>query len=537
MPFQFDAGTYRYPSTRRVVFARKGMVCTSQPLAAQAGLDILKKGGNAVDAAIACAAAMTVLEPTSNGIGSDAFALVYSAGRLQGLNASGSSPLSIDVEKIRRQSGGAMPLRGWDTVTVPGAVGAWAALSSRYGKLPFEALFDAAISYAEGGYPLAPVTARLWKQSFEAFSATLAGEEYAPWFDTFAAGGRAPAAGETVVLPGHAETLREIATTAGKSFYTGALAEEIAAFSKKTGGLLSKEDLAGFEVEWVEPISAEYRGYTISEIPPNGHGIVALMALKILGGLEVGNAPSAKAYHLAIEALKLAYADGQKYVADPRHMRASVDGLLSDAYAASRRALIGPKAHSPEAGDPPQGGTVYLCTADGDGNMVSFIQSNYKGFGSGIVVKGTGIALQNRGANFSLDPSSDNFLSPGKRPYHTIIPGFLSKAGEAVGPFGVMGGFMQPQGHVQVVMNLADFGLNPQEALDAPRWRWDADKRVFIEEAFPKSAAGSLAAWGHEIEVSDDVSSFGRGQMILRDSEGTLAGATEPRADGCVAAW
>lgn len=539
MSFQFDSLKNSYPSTRHVVYGTKGMVCTSQPLAAQAGLDILKQGGNAIDAAVATAACLTVLEPTSNGLGSDAFALVWieKEQKLYGLNASGLSPMGVSLEEFRSKYGNEVPKRGWAPVTVPGAPGAWAALNEKYGRLSMAEELAPAIGYAQNGYPVSPVISRLWEKSYQEFSKTFQDACFDNWFTTFAPKGRAPKAGEVVTLPDHAKTLNELAQTNCESFYRGALAEKIDTFSRETGGYLRKEDLAQFHAEWVEPISTNYRGYTVSEIPPNGHGIVVLMALNILEGFQFTQRDTAESIHKQIEAMKLAFTDGKRYIADPRFMRVTPEQMLSKEYAAKRRALIGEQALTPEAGDPSCGGTVYLCTADGEGNMVSFIQSNYMGFGSGIVVPGTGIALQNRGNNFSLDPNSENCLAPGKKSYHTIIPGFLSKDGKAIGPFGVMGGFMQPQGQVQVVMNTIDFMMNPQEALDAPRWQWVGDKNIEVEQSFPAWITESLVRAGHNVKVLPESLTMGRGQIIWRNDEGVLVGATEPRTDGTVAAW
>ena len=533
----FDSLRYRYPSSRKVIFGSRGMVCASQPLAAQAGLDVMKKGGNAVDAAIATAACLTVLEPTGNGLGSDAFAIVCSSdGKIHGLNASGPAPRALDVESLRSRYGGSMPKYGWDAVTVPGAVAAWAEMSKKFGRLGFAELLGPAIEYATEGYPVSPVVSRGWGLSYSTFSNEFKHESLKNWFPTFAPEGRAPRAGEVVRLPEHASTLRELADTRGESFYRGSLAERIVAFAKSTGGNLCLEDLAEYSPEWVEPITVGYKGYTVHELPPNGHGIVALMALKILEGMEIGGFGEVDTLHNQIEAMKLAFTDGRRYVADPAHMQVRVEELLSDNYAKRRRALIGHTAMMPQPGDPSSGGTVYLCTADGDGNMVSFIQSNYMGFGSGVVVPGTGIALQNRGNNFSLDPSSENCAAPGKRPYHTIIPGFLSKGGKPIGPFGVMGGFMQPQGHLQVLMNTIDFNMNPQEALDAPRWQWTEGKSVEIERGFGGSVTEELVRRGHNILLPAEQTSMGRGQIIWR-KEGVLVGGTEPRTDGTVAAY
>lgn len=531
MAFSFDYTRYRFPSARRVVFAGRGMVCCSQPLAAQAGLDILRRGGNAVDAAVAAAACLTVTEPTSNGLGGDAFALVWYGGRLHGLNSSGPAPALADPQFLREKYG-RMPRRGWYPVNVPGIPAAWAALSGRFGQLPLRETLAPAAEYAEGGYPVSPVTSQLWAVDCAEFAA--GGAEFGPWMETFAPSGRAPAAGETVYLPQHAESLRLLAETGCESFYRGELAGKIDAASRAAGGWLRAEDLAAFRPQWVEPLSVDYRGFTVHELPPNGHGLVVLETLGLLEGLEPDG--GAEGVHRRIEAMKLAYADGLKYIAEPAAMRVSPGELLSESYLAARRALIGGQAREPEAGDPQCGGTVYLCTADGEGNMVSYIQSNYMGFGSGIVVPGTGIALHNRGCNFSLEEGAANCLEPGKRPYHTIIPGFLTRGGEALGPFGVMGAFMQPQGHVQVLANLLELGMNPQEALDAPRWQWTGGKRIELEPGFPEETAAGLRRRGHELATGNPLD-FGRGQMILRGENGTLCGATEPRADGCVAGY
>lgn len=534
----FDSLSHPYPSTRGPAYAKNGMVATSQPLAAQAGLDILKKGGNAIDAAIATAAALTVVEPTSNGIGSDAFALVWTKGELHGLNASGFAPENISVEAVQKAGHDKIPKFGWIPVTVPGTPGGWAELSRRFGKLPLTEVLQPSIDYAEQGFPISPVLGKFWKKAYNVFKQQLTGKEFENWFETFAPKGRAPEIGEIWASPDHGKTLRSIAETNAESFYRGELADKIDAFSKEHGGFLSADDLAKFKPEWVDPIRINYRGYEVWEIPPNGQGLVALQALNLLKGFDFPEKESADTYHKQIEALKLAFADGEKYITDSRNMTVKTEDLLSEKYAEQRRGLIGEAARVPEAGEPPKGGTVYLAAADGDGNMVSFIQSNYMGFGSGLVVPGTGIGLQNRGHNFSLDPTHDNRLEPGKRTYHTIIPGFLSRDGEAVGPFGVMGGFMQPQGHTQVIMNTVDFGLHPQAALDAPRWQWMKDKTVEVEHTFSHHLADALARRGHDIRFALEKNSFGRGQIIWRDPEtGVLVGGTESRTDGSVAVW
>jgi len=534
---KFDAQSYPYPSRRNVVYAKNGMVATSQPLAAQAGLEMLKKGGNAIDAAIAAAACLTVVEPTSNGIGGDAFALVWANGELHGLNASGPSPQKLTLDVLREAGLQEMPSYGWFPVTVPGAPAAWAALSKRFGRLPFAELFQPAIQYAEQGYPISPTLGKYWKQAYEHYRQHLSGEEFRHWFETFAPLGRAPKIGELWKSPDHARTLRSIAETNAESFYRGELAEKIDQFSKETKGYLTKEDLAAFSPEWVTPIHVNYKGYEVWEIPPNGQGIVALMALNMLKNDSFASRDEAETYHKQIEAMKLAFADAMKYVTQRDKMRVKAEELLSEAYAEQRRKLIGEEALLPEPGQPPQSGTVYLAAADGEGNMISYIQSNYMGFGSGLVVPGTGISLQNRGHTFSLDPTHANCLEPGKKTYHTIIPGFLTQNGEPVGPFGVMGGFMQPQGHLQVVMNMIDFGLNPQAALDAPRWRWVKEKIVELEHGVPEHIAMALKEKGHDVRWVVDRYVFGRGQIIIRNEDGVLCAGTDPRTDGAAVGY
>ena len=540
MNFNFDAQEYKYASRRRVVHAKRGMVCTSQPLAAQAGLTILQQGGNAIDAAIATAICQTIVEPTNNGFGSDCFALVWTGGKLHGLNGSGYAPQRLTPEAVAASGATEkMPLRGWEAVTVPGAPSAWAELHKRFGRLPFAKLFEPAIYYAEQGYPVSPIVARFWQEGIDALTPYKNNPAIAPWFATFDVHGNgvAPKTGELVTLPDHAKTLRILADSYCESYYRGELAQRLVEFSDKTGGYLSLEDLADYRAEWVEPVHINYHGYDVWEMPPNGHGITALMALNILKGMEIGAKDTGDTFHKQIEAMKLAFADGMHYIADPRYMQTRVEELLSDAYAAQRRALIGETALEPTHGKPFCGGTVYLCTADGEGNMVSFIQSNYKDFGSGIVLPGYGINLNDRGAGFSLNPELDDYLAPRKKPYHTIIPGFLTHEGDAVGPFGVMGAYMQPQGHVQVIMNTVDWLLNPQTALDAPRWQWIAGKEIWLESSVAPEIVEDLRRRGHEVRVLEDDTTFGRGEIIWRDSNGVLAGATEPRADGVVAAW
>ncbi len=537
-PFDFDPLYAPHPSRRIPIYARNGMVAASSALASAAGLAMLRQGGNAVDAIVATAAALTVLEPTSNGLGSDAFALVWQNNALHGLNASGPAPQAISIEKVLARHGGpAMPRYGWTPVTVPGAVGAWAALSARFGKLPFATLLEPAIAYASEGYPVPPMLAFLWGEAFQTLREHCTGPEFAAWYSTFAPQGRAPLAGEIVRLPHHARSLQAIAQSRAEDFYRGDLAARIAAESAAFDGYLSAADLAAFQPQWVDPISVSYRGCELWEIPPNGQGITALMALNILKEFPLESLDAVEARHLQWEAMKLAFADARHYVTDNRHMAVDYHNFLEPAFGAARARQITSQAALPAPVQLPKGGTVYLCAADAQGNMVSYIQSNYMGFGSGIVVRDTGIALQNRGADFSLDPQHANCLQPGKKTYHTIIPAFITKGGRPIGPMGVMGAYMQPQGHVQVMCNLVDFKLNPQQALDAPRWQWVGDRRFLVEPSFPVETARQLAGKGHEVEVALQSTSFGRGQLILRLDNNVLVGAAEPRTDSNIACY
>jgi gamma-glutamyltranspeptidase/glutathione hydrolase len=497
---------------------------------------MLQQGGNALDAALATAIALTVVEPTSNGIGSDAFALVWDGQQLHGLNGSGCAPRALSLDAIRARGHAEMPARGWIPVTVPGAPAAWRDLHARFGKLPFATLFEPAIRYAEEGYPLSPILAYYWGRAAAVYAQD-SGPEFAGWMPTCAPGGRAPQAGEMWASPDHAATLRRIAESNADDFYTGSIAQEIADFAARTGGYITVEDLAAHASSWVEPIYAAYRGYEAWEIPPNGQGIAALIALNILEGFDLSGKErdSVESFHLQIESMKLGFADAMRYVADPDFVDVPSARLLDKAYAAQRRSHISERALEPEPGNPHSGGTVYLCAVDGDGMMVSYIQSNYMGFGSGIVVPGTGIALQNRGANFDLDPAHPNCIEPGKRPYHTIIPGFLTREGQAVGPYGVMGGFMQPQGHLQMVVNTVNYGMNPQASLDAPRWQWTGGKRVEIEEGAGPAIIEGLRKRGHEISVVPAGGAFGRGQIIWRLPSGAYAAGSDKRADGYAA--
>ena len=556
-----NLNTYPFPSQRMPVVACNGVVATSQPLAAQAGLGMLQRGGNAVDAAVATAIALTVVEPTSNGIGGDAFALVWDGTRLHGLNASGRAPAALQAADLRAHGYTQIPGDGWLPVTVPGAPAGWGELHQRFGRLPLEEVMAPAIAYAENGYGVSPIVAQFWGYAFDRFS-SINDPIFSHWLDTFAPKGRAPQAGERWASPGHAQTLRTIARRGVRDFYEGELAEKIVSFAQCTGGLLRADDLAAHRSSWVEPISASYRGYEVWEIPPNAQGLAALITLAILEGTDLPSYlhGSVESLHVQIEAMKLAFADAHRYIADPEHADVPVAGLLNPDYISARRRLISSQARPAEAGTPPQGGTVYLCTADRDGLMVSYIQSNFFGFGSGLVVPETGIALHNRGVSFSLLEGHPNEVAGGKRPYHTIIPAFLTRGGQPVGPFGVMGGNMQPQGHVQVAVGTIDYGLNPQAVLDAPRWQVTSGLGISLEPGISHEMRRGLAGRGHEVQEPVSVGfgqgqirlkrpltlenakrseggNFGRGQIIWRLDEGVFIAGSDMRADGAALGW
>lgn len=518
-----------YASRRSPVLA-DNLVSTSHPLAAQAGLSMLARGGNAVDAAIAAAATLTVVEPTGNGLGSDGFCILWDGQELHGLNASGASPAGWTPERFAGRD--SMPFRGWESVSVPGAVSAWVALAERFGTLDLPTLLAPAIRYAEEGFVVSPIIAALWKLGAEQLSNQ-------PGFaEAFMPGGRAPRAGERFRNPDHARSLAMIAETRGKAFYGGALAEKIAAFAREHGAAMTEADLAAHRPEWCGTISTAFDGSDLHEIPPNGQGIAALMALGMLEhtGVRDAGPDDPVSLHLQIEAIKLAFADLNAYVADRPHMTdPTVEDLLDPGYLKSRAALLTPdRAQSYGPGAPRHGGTVYLTVADASGMMVSFIQSNYAGFGSGVVVPGTGISLQNRGAGFSLKPGHQNRVGPSKKPFHTIIPGFLMRDGQPEMSFGVMGGPMQAQGHVQMVLRTQLWGQDVQTAVDAPRWRFVAGQEVACEQAMPEATRDRLTALGHRlsVEAPDSAFGFGGAQLIARLDGGGYAAGSDPRKDG-----
>lgn len=535
--FDWTAG---YHSQRLPIFGRN-VVSTSHPLAAQAGLRMLLKGGNAVDAAIAAAAAMTIVEPVSNGLGSDAFCILWDGKALHGLNASGRAPRAWTPEYFKKKYGAdakTPPVRGWDSATVPGAVAGWLAMSERFGKLPFADLLEPAIEIAERGYAVPVVVQQKW-----AAAAPLLADQpgyaqaFMPW-------GRAPHVGELFRFKEAARTLKLIAQSKGGAYYGGEIAEAAARHARENGGAVTVEDFAAYQPEWVTPLAKNYAGHTLHEIPPNGQGIAALMALGILSNFDLASmkVDGVDSQHLQIEAMKLAFADIYRYVAEPSSMEVTADQLLDDAYLASRAKLIDMKrAQDFGAGNPVKGGTIYLTAADESGMMVSFIQSNYMGFGSGIVVPGYGLSMQNRGHSFSLDARSANVVAPGKRPFHTIIPAFLTKDGKPVMSYGVMGANMQPQGHMQTLVRMLDYKQNPQAACDAPRWRFNQGLEINVESAMNPAAVQGLAGRGHVMDViQDSYQDFGAGQFIWRLGDPSVEGyvaASDPRRDGQAVAF
>ena len=524
--FTYD---FPYPSRKLPVFA-SNVVATSQHLAATAGLRMLAKGGSAVDAALATAIALTVVEPTMNGIGGDAFCILWDGKQLVGLNASGHSPAGMTAKDYEGLA--TMPGVGWGTVTTPGAVSLWMELHGRYGKLPFADLFKPAIKYAHDGFRVSVMIAQQWADSIE----RLQGQE--SWAKAFLPHGRAPQPGELWRFPDQATTLAKIAETKGAAFYTGEVAEAIDRCARAGGGALRKEDLAAHRADWVDPVALDYRGTTLHEIPPSGQGIAACMALGILETFDLSglDGDGAEVAHLRIEAMKLAFADVHRYVADPRFMTVTADELLDKGYLASRARLIDRKqAKDFGPGTPRHGGTVYLGATDEAGMMVSLIQSNYAGFGSGIVVPGTGIALQNRGTGFVTAKGHPNEVGPRKRPFHTIIPAFLTRNGQPLATFGLMGGGMQPQGHLQVLSRIVDFDQNPQAAIDAPRWRiHEGDRTIWTEAHASGAMIEGLEARGHRVTRTQPPSlDFGSSQIIWRFPEGgPYLGASESRRDG-----
>ncbi len=524
-----------YPyASRRTPCLANNVVATSHGLATQAGLSMLHMGGNAIDAALGAAIALTVVEPTSNGIGSDAFCIIWDGERLHGLNACGRSPKAWTPERFAGRE--KMPESGWDTVTVPGAVDAWARLHERFGRLPFETLFAPAIRYAREGHAVTPITAAAWTNAESRFGL---GDAFAEFRRVFLPRGRAPRAGERWASPDMAATLEEIAVTRGESFYRGPLAERIAAAARGAGGAMTAEDLGTHRSDWVGTVSRRYRDVELHEIPPSGQGLVALMALGMLGRFDIAGmgVDSADSIHAQVEAIKIAFVEARRHIGDASAMRTPVGAMLDDAFLRQRGEEIRmDRAGTYTAKLMIDRGTVCLSAADADGMMVSFIQSNFHGFGSGIVAPGTGISLQNRGMGFTLEPGHANQVAPRKRPFHTIIPGFLMRGGGPLGAFGLMGGHMQPQGHVQMVTRMVDFMQNPQTASDAPRWFVTEDWRLAVEPAMDRAVVAELRGRGHDIIETLPEGWFGGAQIIMCGAHGYI-GASDHRKDGAAAGF
>lgn len=528
----FDFNKYPYPSTRRVIFGRDGMVATSNPYATSAAGKVLLNGGNAIDAALAASITLPVVEPTGNGLGSDMFAIIWYNGKMYGINGSGRSPKNISIEELIRRGCKEMPHMGSNVVNTPGLIGGFMKMHEKFATKSLDEIFELAINYAEKGFAVTPQIAYLWSEEVKKYNRaknSCCDMDYDEFFKEFTINGDAPKAGEVFKSQNMANTLREIRDTRGESFYSGNLANKISDEMERLNGFLNADDLKNYAPKYVEPITTNYRGIDVWEIPPNGHGISVLMALNILQDLEIKNRDY-KIYHKIIEAIKLSLTDAKAYVSDPDDMEITVEELLSKDYAQKRRKDIKDFAQIPKTPLVKSSDTVYFATADKYGNMVSMIQSNYAGFGSGVVVPNTGIALNNRVCNFYFKNGLANSLCGGKLPYHTIIPGFLTKEDKALGAFGIMGAFMQPQAHVQVLMNMIDFNLNPQAALDAPRVMWTEGNKIDVECDFSKEFIEGLKSLGHDVNVVKDFKNMGRGQIILRDGD-VYMGATEKRTD------
>ena len=535
----FDRVTGLPFASRSEVIATNGMAATSHPLATQTAINVLKDGGNAIDAAIAANAVLGLVEPTGCGIGGDLFAIVWDAesNKLYGLNSSGPSPMAMNIDFIKEKGLDRMPAYGPLPVTVPGAVAGWASLHKKFGKKDFKSLFDEAIFYAEGGFPVSELIAYYLKNSSERF------KDYPNFSETWMVNGKTPSKGEIFKNTNLANTYKLVATSYGDDFYNGSIANKITSFIQSQGGLLTNEDMSNYNPEWVTPVSTNYRGYDVWELPPNGQGIAALQILNILENFNISSMTidSAEYIHLFTEAKKLAYEDRAKYYADPNFSKIPTSELISKQYANERLKLLNKKkaAQRYDAGLE-NGDTIYLTVADKYGNMVSLIQSNYRGMGSGMVPKNLGFMLQDRGEMFSLDPNHKNSLAGGKRPFHTIIPAFITKDDEPLISFGLMGGAMQPQGHAQIVINLIDFNMNLQEAGDAPRIRHIGSSQptgeimvdggyLSLESSFSDQTRQTLIKMGHKLKY--DRGGFGGYQAIML-KDGVYYGASESRKDG-----
>ncbi len=520
--------------------SKHGMVATGSVDAAQAGLEILKAGGNALDAAIATAAALTVVEPTTNGIGGEMYAIAWINNELIGLNASGYSPKKLTLDSFHKlhPHASSIPLYDWTPVLVPGCVKGWEALSKKYGVLSFAECLAPAIALAKEGFVVGPILARTWQKAFSNYKKVSNNDsKFNAWFDTFTFFNQSPKTNDVVQLTDHANTLQQIADLGSDVFYKGELAKQIIAESDKHEGFFTLDDFASYDISWVKPILVDYHGYQVAELPPNGQGLLASMALTTLKHMPTPKQKDTTFYHQQIEAMKLAFVDGLNHFGDPSYMKIDVNDFLSESYGKLQASRIAKNAQIFTSQKPYSSGTVYLATADQHGNMVSLIQSNYTGFGSGMVIPNTGIAMNNRGACFSLDSNHVNALGPKKMAYNTIIPGFLLKENKPVGPFAIMGGYMQPQGHIQLLANMIDFNQNPQLALNEPRWQWIKEKQVMVEPHFPKQIIKELKTLGHDVIMQPSTAAFGRAHLIFRTENGVLVGAKEGRTDSYIACY
>lgn len=537
---KFDKYSYRYPSRRSLVYGRNGMVATSNPMASEVGIEILKAGGNAIDAAVAVAATLSVIEPMSTSIGSDNQAIIYHDGEIHGMNSTGQSPQLIDRERILREGGPLISETGWDPVTVPGTPRGWAEMINKFGRLSLSEVLEPAAKISEEGWPTQTTVAEVWRNNLPKYRNAYESNPavHQSFIDTFYPDWHTPVPGDLITNQDIADTLREIGRTNADSFYSGAIADDIDAFSRETGGYLRKSDLEAFETEWVKPMSVNYRGYDIWEMPPNCDGIIALQALKILENYDLKDCDTAETHHRIIECVKKAYIDALDSVGDPRFNDIDYTKYLDDDYTRAQfETLNDEQAFMPPPGSAVKGGTVFFCVVDGDGNMVSMIQSNCLGLGAGILIPNRGIQLHCRGTHFRLEENHPNTLEPGKRPFHTIIPSFISKDGVGIGPVGCMGSFLQPQAHVQIYSRIIDSHCNPQEAIDAPRWQWKSGKNIEVEPHMPFNLVRGLQERGHNVTYANTYNFFGRGQIILRQANGAYIGATDGRTDASIATY
>lgn len=539
--FNYEKYSYRYPSRQSLKYGKNGMVASSNPIASQVGITVLQNGGNAIDATVATAAALAIMEPVSNGIGTDNQAIIWFDGEMHGLNSTGYAPSKISREELEKKAPH-MDNVGWDPVTVPGTPAGWASMVEKFGNFTLAENLEPAAKLAEEGFPLQTTVAEVWRNNYPKYKA--ANEKYPEatqhFMDTYYPNGETPEPGQIFKNQDQADTLREIGETNAASFYTGAIADDIVKFSDETGGYFTKEDFENYEPEWLDPMSVNYRGYDIYELPPNCNGIVALEALKILENFDteiLRDKDSIDSHHYQIESIKKAYEDALKHVGDPRFNDIDYNQFIDEEYTRKKAAEITDKATLPEPGTALKGGTVYFNVVDKDGNMVSMIQSNCLGFGAGVLIPERGMFMHCRGTHFDVEEGHPNTIEPGKRPFHTIIPSFISKDGKPIGPVGCMGSFLQPQAHVQIYSAIIDSHLNPQEALDAPRWQWKKDNLIEVEPHMPYNTIRGLEERGHVISQATTYNFFGRGQIIFRQENGVYVGATDGRTDGSIASY